>query len=164
MYVCHRCCYGHALDIHGGRHASIGPYTYSWTIHSPKDVLESIGGISCLLPMFPKLLIETGPETYRYLLSMPNVVSSRILEGGVCSRRNISTAFPGRLDSDERDDEASSTVRGSLLDADLVEEMESEYLDAAASDNGCVGLLLSIIARCLSNNRYDCFRPSLALH
>ena len=162
--VCHRCCYGHALDVHGGRHASIGPYTYSWTIHSPKDVLESIGGISCLLPMFPKLLIETGPENYRYLLAMPNAVST--------ARKNISTAFPGfdRMESSlsaaagggesgERYEEASSAVRGSLLlDPDLVEEMESEYLDAAASDNGCVGLLLSIIARCLSNNRYASFR------
>jgi hypothetical protein len=31
-----RCKYGHALDVHGGRHAVLGPLTFSWIVHTPR--------------------------------------------------------------------------------------------------------------------------------
>ena len=61
-----RCKYGHALDVHSGRHAVLGPLTFTWVIHTARDVLEAMGGIACLLIMFPKLLIE-GENAIHYL-------------------------------------------------------------------------------------------------
>ena len=61
-----RCKYGHALDVHSGRHAVLGPLTFTWVIHTARDVLEAMGGIACLLIMFPKLLIE-GENAIHFL-------------------------------------------------------------------------------------------------
>lgn len=53
-----RCSNGWCIDIHGGLHGMLGKRTFPWTFHNPRDVLSSIGGVICLLPLFPRLLIE----------------------------------------------------------------------------------------------------------
>src|SRR5690606_2225753 len=53
-----RCAQHHALDIHGGMHARFGRYTQAWTLMGAREVISSIGGISAILPVFPRLLWE----------------------------------------------------------------------------------------------------------
>ena len=60
VYHPNRCAYGHALDIHGGRHGRMRALTHSCRIITASDALSSLGGISCLLPLFPRLLIENN--------------------------------------------------------------------------------------------------------
>lgn len=123
---------GHALDVHGGRHAIMAPNTYAWNIRNPRDALIALGGISCLLPLFPRLLIENN------------------------SSGNLSTSMPG---SDDYEDEGT---RG--LEVGLVEVFEDiscqQYLSNKAlktlrelsaefENEGCIGLLLATLARCL---------------
>ena len=145
-----RCKYGHALDVHSGRHAVLGPLTFTWIVHTARDVLESLGGIACLLMMFPKLLIESenavqylGPDRYRrvecetanpeYEMSssptLVNFLSDSSLSG-------ITELEIGTI---------------TLLDDSLQGVLEFDYDEA--SDSGCVGLLLSIIAHTLAGHR-----------
>ena len=88
-----------ALDVHGGRHASLGEETYAWSIRSARDVLVSLGGVSCLLPLFPRLLIEN-----------------------------------------------SAAIEDSLEDS---APKLGEACNCISSEEGTIGLLLSIIANCV---------------
>merc|ERR1719223_1083266 len=54
-----RCFNGFALDIHGGRHAHLGPNSWPCSVLSIRESLTSIGGLANILPMFPRLLIQS---------------------------------------------------------------------------------------------------------
>lgn len=58
VYHPSRCNGDILLDIHNHHHCTIGPLTRCWTVTSVRETLISLGGIVCLLPLFPKLLIE----------------------------------------------------------------------------------------------------------
>jgi Domain of unknown function (DUF4704) len=144
-----RCKYGHALDVHGGRHAVLGPLTFTWIVHTARDVLEAMGGIACLLIMFPKLLIESedavrylGPERFK------GYEGESALDDGsyypLDAHSALSESFASGLS--EFDSSLSD-----LLDDSLAGVLDFEYDEA--SDSGCVGLLLSIIAHTLAGHR-----------
>jgi Domain of unknown function (DUF4704) len=144
-----RCKYGHALDVHGGRHAVLGPLTFTWIVHTARDVLEAMGGIACLLIMFPKLLIESedavrylGPERFKGSEgeSAPDDGSYYPLDAQTALNESFASVLS------EFDSSLSN-----LLDDSLAGVLDFEYDEA--SDSGCVGLLLSIIAHTLAGHR-----------
>jgi hypothetical protein len=53
-----RCSNGRCIDIYMGYHGYLGKRTFPWCFNNPRDALTSIGGVLCLLPLFPRLLIE----------------------------------------------------------------------------------------------------------
>ena len=141
-----RCKYGHALDVHGGRHAVLGPLTFTWIVHTARDVLEAMGGIACLLIMFPKLLIESE-DAVRYL-------GPERFKGSETESGPDDGYFP--LDASTTLNESFSSGltefdSSTLLDDSLAGVLDFEYDEA--SDSGCVGLLLSIIAHTLAGHR-----------
>ena len=116
-----------ALDVHGGRHASLGEGTYSWSMKSARDVMVSLGGISCLLPLFPRLLIENDQRR--------NIVAQESDGNGLGSP--LGDVY-GEVDCYQYLGETSIEV----LSIDKIE----------VSDEGCIGLLLSIISRCVQGH------------
>jgi Domain of unknown function (DUF4704) len=145
-----RCKYGHALDVHSGRHAVLGPMTFTWIVHTARDVLESMGGIACLLMMFPKLLIESenavqylGPDRYKR-----NECESTIPEGESSTASSVVNFLSDSSLSGLTELEIGTIT---LLDDSLQGVLEFDYDEA--SDSGCVGLLLSIIAHTLAGHR-----------
>lgn len=56
-----RCRLGYVVDAHSGYHGRLkatGSCSFVWTVNTLKDGLLTLGGISSLLPLFPRLLIE----------------------------------------------------------------------------------------------------------
>lgn len=144
-----RCKYGHALDVHGGRHAVLGPLTFTWIVHTARDVLEAMGGIACLLIMFPKLLIESedavrylGPERFK------GSESESALDDGSYFPLDDPTTLNESFASGLTEFDCGMST---LLDDSLAGVLDFEYDEA--SDSGCVGLLLSIIAHTLAGHR-----------
>ena len=168
---------GHALDIHSGRHAKFGAVTQAWVITNARDLLNSMGGLSCILPMFPRLLIEN--ETYRSPAGGTTVLATSQnspMKGESAARLNSPSIYrEGNFSAIAPEDSfysmvstsnaGGSTGLGDSL-ADLHEETSitetdldhgvlrllrqerEEYLG-----EGCVGLLLSIIAKCIVAHR-----------
>jgi hypothetical protein len=102
-----------------------------------------MGGVACLLILFPKLLIENEKAAY-FLGPKKNNNSKNNCDGD------------GNLnDSDKNESEYTdiqiSTPTDTLLDESLFGVLESEYSEAP--DSGCVGLLLSIVAHCLAYHK-----------
>jgi hypothetical protein len=124
-----------ALDIFSSRHARAagGGLTQAWNITSARDVLNSIGGVSCLLPLFPRLLIDRP-------LSGEESASGSVV---------IATSHNELLGSswgDASDHEALS----------LLEPSVRAYLlaDIAETDNDTpVGLLLTVLAKCITSHK-----------
>ena len=146
-----RCKYGHALDVHSGRHAVLGPLTFTWIVHTARDVLEAMGGITCLLVTFPKLLIESE-SGLKYLV--PDRERRNRVDPETPTPDNDTNS---NLDSCAVSDSLSSGLtelynnNATILDDSLRGVLEFDYDEA--SDSGCVGLLLSIIAHTLAGNR-----------
>ena len=125
---------GFALDVHGGRHARLGCRTFAWSLRSPRDVLVALGGVLCLLPLFPRLLIENDCDTE--VQEDDFFVESTLQEySGLGS--SLAEVF--------NDDDCRLYLRSRT--------MEEVLIDAKNFDcEGCIGLLLSLIARCLSQH------------
>lgn len=174
-----RCLRGHALDIHSGRHAKFGVNTQAWLITNARDLLNSMGGLSCILPLFPRLLIEN--ETYRAaatiqssLQNSPNGKADSSVHLHSPSPKVGTTSFSFNINASTDDslvnpltgaNVAGPTGLGDTL-ADLHEEslLVERDLDHAVVrllreereeylNEGCVGLLLSIIAKCVVGHR-----------
>jgi len=169
VYHPSRCLRSHALDIHSGRHAKLGANTQTWMITNARDLLNSMGGLSCILPLFPRLLIEN--ESYR-TASVPSSQNSpypaavKALNSPYSPNNNGQMSFSFAEDSLAASaPPVSFTGLGDTL-ADLHEEnMQGERdLDHATLrllkqereeylGEGSVGLLLSIIAKCVVAHR-----------
>jgi hypothetical protein len=127
---------GYALDIHGGRHATLGSLTHPWNIKSARDILATLGGVSCLLPLFPRLLIENDQAR--------NEVTKTESTGLGSSPAEI------------------------YVDHDCLQYLGESALEILAfdkievSDEGCIGLLLSIISRCIQS--HDVYLHDFAFH
>jgi hypothetical protein len=149
-----RCHNGFAIDIHSGRHAVFGNYSQPWTLINPRELFMTMGGISCLIPLFPKLLVENDaiptssaaaiPASSSPYLSSPPAPVDRSLTSSPSPLRNRALTASN----------TSSAVHSSqqLLDDSLVSFVklreEEEY-----SGVGYISLLLSILSKCLKGNR-----------
>jgi hypothetical protein len=162
-----RCLRGYALDIHSGRHAKFGANTQSWVIANARDLLNSMGGLSCILPMFPRLLIEN--ESYRSA-APPSAQSSPTKTEVVAVRQNspVKPAGGGFFTDDAimsgcygagptglgdtladlREDTLNNDGPLDYTVVRLLRQEREEYLG-----EGSVGLLLSIIAKCIVAHR-----------
>ena len=128
---------GFALDVHGGRHAVLGPMTYAWHMQSARDVLMSLGGVRCLLPLFPRLLIENDQARSQV------------------AQESDSTGLGSSLGDIYIDPDCFLYLGESSLEILSIDKIE-------VSDEGCIGLLLSIISRCVMN--HDVYLHDLALY
>lgn len=117
-----------ALDVHSGRHAILGKLTYAWNMRSARDVLVSLGGVTCLLPLFPRLLIEN------------DVVRNQVVLD--CGSAPLSTGLGTSL-ADIYDDIDCYQY---LCD-DSIEVLSIDKIEV--SDEGCIGLLLAVLSRCV---------------
>ena len=153
-----RCTGPAVLDIFSNRHATLGAVTQAWNITSARDVLNSIGGISCLLPMFPRLLVDVdaGPSQAASSSSSPSSPDGqqRTSPSAARSGSGSPTALPlpspgaglGTSWGDAPDTEALQLLEPSPR-AYLLADMDETKHDS------CVGLLLTILARCITNHR-----------
>ena len=128
---------GLALDVHGGRHAVLGPMTYAWHMQSAREVLISLGGVRCLLPLFPRLLIEN------------DAVRSQV------ALESDSTGLGSSLGDIYVDPDCFAYLGENALEILSIDKIE-------VSDEGCIGLMLSIISRCVMN--HDQYLHDLALY
>jgi hypothetical protein len=106
-----------------------------------------MGGVACLLILFPKLLIENEKAAF-FLGPNKDKINST----------NEHTEDQNDVDDNDKvvhKSEYSNThisgPRNTLLDESLFGVLESEYSEAP--DAGCVGLLLSIVAHCLAYHK-----------
>eukprot|EP01041_Mallomonas_annulata_P003575 gene3575-7108_t len=202
VYHPNRCVHRHALDVHGGRHGRFGRVTFPWTVVGVRDVLAALGGVSCLLPLFPRLLIEHDYFAKRNNVCGSSTESSNNDYGSSGGDNTGDNLDPDRFDDDdddyeEDDDFASrSNPRAPPLSAmtwsssawnvndngtrrphdhdndhHYVKSISHEttksssvYLSKASlrtlaadapehSEEGIVGLLLSLLARCIRSHK-----------
>jgi hypothetical protein len=162
-----RCAYGHSLDVHGGRHARVGPLSFCCKITHPQLVLEAIGGIRVVLPFFPNLLIEAADGDGE---DSDSVTSSR---SGSSSSKSAAVRTPTkRLDIDVNNSIYAAqlshrlqSTRAFTLTSLLTESIQDEFLNIAtlsALDNCLsskldattnIGLLFTLLAQCVSSYR-----------
>lgn len=159
VYHPNRCAYGHALDIHSGRHASIGPLSHSWSTVSAKEALSSLGGVACLLPMFPRLLIDSDEiRNANILSSSTNIDIEDDIDGfheddcaSISSKTSgfsIQTSLGfGRSLPDMNCDPTCDLI----FDHNTLHRNDSDSIEV--NDDGCIGLLIGILAACLCNNK-----------
>lgn len=140
------------VDISGGRHGRLGPLTQSWNVEAPRDVLVSLGGINCILPLFPRLIVEN--EYAKSNVRNPSCIdidtaknctpvtyghTGQMLSNPVCTRRsNLGTSL-----SELCHDIHVNPILCRTLRADI------EMLSVEYSDSGSISLLFTILARCL---------------
>ena len=148
-----RCAGHYVLDIFSSRHARLGAVTQAWNITSARDVLNSIGGVSCLLPMFPRLLVDTDTAPPAGFSAPAPAPASAAASSSSEDRPSIPTGTsPGPGSS-------LGTSWGDASDTealDLLESSPRQYLLAdidETKNDSCVGLLLTILARCITNHR-----------
>lgn len=127
---------GQAIDVHGGCNARMMQPTYAWATLVTKSVVESLGGISFLLPLFPKLLIDR-PLLDAFLLQDSVPSGEQVAE-----TLNLGTSF-----SDIYSDENV----GAVFSTDMIGLLASDQ--SRVADEGCVGLLLAIITRFFRGNK-----------
>lgn len=149
-----RCQSGYALDVHGGRHAKVRQLTCSWSIANARDLLNSMGGLSSLLPLFPNLLIEddVGAATITASSSDASLASAGGSVGEFGKPQTIvdatsSTGLGSSLGIYSRDlSDWSSSLDYSLLSAIRSEKEE-------LNGDGCIALLFSVFAKCIAGHR-----------
>jgi hypothetical protein len=159
VYHPNRCSYGHALDIHSGRHASIGPLSHSWHTVSAKAALISLGGIACLLPMFPRLLIDSDEVRNANMLSSSASIDIEddvdgFHEDDSASISSKTSGFSiqtslgfGRSLPDMNCDPTCDLI----FDYNTLHRNDSDSIEV--NDDGCIGLLIGILAACIGNNK-----------
>ena len=125
---------GYAVDVHGSRHALMGNGTFAWSIRSPRDVLVALGGVLCLLPLFPRLLIENDQDDE---VQEDDFFAESTLQEYSGLGTSLAEIFE---DEDCR----------LFLSPRCIEEFAIDSKNYEGE--GCIGLLLSIIARCLSQH------------
>jgi hypothetical protein len=141
-----RCAQHHALDIHGGLHARFGRYTQAWTLVGAREVISSIGGISAILPIFPRLLWEN--QEARIVVAQKSVARFASLaakDPARVERYNLHLGLGSPL-SALFDDVPSLQYLHPDTRRILLEERD-EY-----KENTPISMLLSIIGRCFRNH------------
>lgn len=141
-----RCAQHHALDIHGGNHARFGRHTQAWTLVGAREVISSIGGISAILPIVPRLLVENF-ET-RVVVSQKSVARFALLASRDqvrVDKYNLQLGLGNPL-SALFDDTASLQHLHAHTRSILLQERD-EY-----KENTPISILLSIIGRCFRNH------------
>jgi len=133
--------YGCALDIHSGRHGVIYPFTNSWNIVPAKQTLASLGGVSCLLPLFPRLLIENDDIRSTFC---DDAVDANALENSDISF-TVNVGLGNSLCPINEDADCKE-----IFDASIFSHLESEGSDITSES--CVALLLGIIGSCIENH------------
>lgn len=113
-----------------------------------------MGGVSCLLILFPKLLIEN--ENAAFFLGLKrdksNSKNENIDDNG--NDLNNDKNNERMIHDSEYSDTRKSGSNNTLLDESLFGVLESEYSEGRIYHHaGCVGLLLSIIAHCLAYHK-----------
>jgi hypothetical protein len=77
-----RVSYGHAIDIHDGRHARIGANVFISHLAFARDSLEPLGGVQALFPVFPTLLIESEDDGEAHdAIENGNIIATATVEG-----------------------------------------------------------------------------------
>ena len=153
-----RCMYNHALDVQGGRHAMLGRRTQAWNIFNVCDMLGSLGGISCVLPMFPRLLIDKSASNGASESSRPS--SPRVSAGEAQSQaqtRDSVTSLPSPMSDVGFGTSWGDVYSGDsesgydLLDASAKEELRAEMIEV--EEDTCIALILEILANLLQHHR-----------
>mmetsp|Transcript_19739 Transcript_19739/g.27117 ORF Transcript_19739/g.27117 Transcript_19739/m.27117 type:complete len:2769 (-) Transcript_19739:85-8391(-) len=168
-----------ALDIHGGHHASFGTKSRACNITAVRDTLTSVGGIYCLLPLFPQILAE--PVDYDKLLrggvNMNHICSSdmrfQAINNGSRSMdfSNQNEVELSRTSKKRRLKKSKSkqvgyvmSSVGNPLSMDLDWHLDDSVLDYSAlskikddkanfDGDQCIGLLLSVLAKCIIGHK-----------
>jgi hypothetical protein len=155
-----RCAYGHVIDIHGGRHSRIAPLTFRSKVAHPHTVLESIGGMAALLPLFPNLLIEVDGDDDTD--SLPSVKSgssavtrpaikgpTKSIDLNAVSLNQWMLQLKGTLTLSSLADEAA---REHVLSGETLSSLSSQLfakLDCVTN----IGLLFRLLSQCISVHR-----------
>lgn len=136
---------GSAIDVHSSLHAVMSQSTKPWQLHSVRDVIMSLGGISCVLPLFPKLLIENA-----HMRSESTAVSKQdsgdldgMYNGG---ERGAPTLIDHGLGSPLGEDLMDDSILRNYS-ADMVRILTADIDEL--QENRPIALLLSILARCI---------------
>lgn len=157
-----RCTNNIVVDIHNNRSGVLGTSTKPWLIHNVRDTIISVGGLTCLLPMFPKLLIENE------LVRQENIAISRSLANisyvtkSVDNPKLLSHAVSGGGSAG-----LGTSMVETLYDSDLkqiftpdtVELMQQDHNEL--SEDKPIALMFSILARCIrghTRNQRDIVR------
>lgn len=141
-----RCAQHHALDIHGGLHARFGRYTQAWTLVGAREVISSIGGISAILPIFPRLLWEN--QESRRIVAQKSITRFATLaakEPARVEKYNLPLGLGNPLAALFEDTTHLQFLHPSTLSI-LMQERD-EY-----KENTPISILLSIISRCFRNH------------
>jgi len=138
-YYPDRCLYNHALDICGGMHAKFGKNTHAWSMAAARDVFGSIGGVSCILPMLPRLLIDNyNPSPSRACDANINTASAWGSPGGNAK---------------------ALVVGGAIDEKDMYDVLETEPMNNLLAElhegqgDSCISLILMILAKILNNHK-----------
>ena len=122
---------GRAIDVHGGRHGLLMQPSFPWCSVSARELLDTMGGVSFLLPLFPGLLINADQmEAFIDLGASYDVYDNSPVHMGTSLADIHADEFVHALFSTE-------VLR--LLNADK----------AALMEEGCVGLLLGLLICCV---------------
>lgn len=133
--------YGCCLDIHSGRHGVVYSLTNSWNIVPAKQSLASLGGISCLLPLFPRLLIENDEIRNSFCGDTHDMNTFENSELSFTTNVGLGTL----LNSITEDPNCRQ-----LFDSGVFERLEAEGNDITS--DSCISLLLGIIGNCIENH------------
>lgn len=124
---------GRAVDVHGDKHALLMQPTYPWSGLTARVLVDSLGGVAFLLPLFPRLLIDeslvVGLFTQHAVSDLRDTRESVELGSSYAS-----------IYSDEDVQNAFSENAVQILSADKLR----------IAEEGCVSLLLSILTQCFS--------------
>lgn len=163
-----RCVNGHAVDIHAGRHGKLGVNTHCFLLLNARDALGSIGGLSSILPLFPRLLIENDQD--RVLVATATSTDRSTGDNGETAHG--SSEYSGKYNSNAYQNIYKNFVAqiglGTPLE-DIKGDTESEALfdlggriedfsydsggSASIPDHGCIGLLLGILVSSIDHNK-----------
>lgn len=149
-----RCMYNHALDVQGGRHALLGRRTQAWNICNVRDILGSLGGISCILPMFPRLLIDKSSSSSVTSESRPE--SPRIGETREAHANSVAS-LPSPISDVGFGTSWGDVYNGDtdsgydLLDDAAKEELRAEMVEA--EEDTCIALIFEILSNLLQHHR-----------
>ena len=136
---------GSAIDVHGSLHGVLGPLTKPWKLCGLRDVVMSLGGILCLLPLFPKLLIENA--SLRLEIMEACAVGEKVdIAGG--EWQGPSSAGLGTSLAEIAEDDAYLSHYGDTMIRYLVSNIDG-------IDNRPIALLLSLLARCIRSHRMN---------
>ena len=151
-----RCYQGWVVDPISGRHATMGTTTQPWNVVNPRDLFVTLGGINCLLPLFPRLLIEAngngstqdGESTGNSKRSTPvHFTSQKNPSGDMAPVGNNSSTLGTSLSETWDEEEDMAMILDSSVQQ-LIRQRKEELVG-----DGCLSLLLSILSKSIVNHK-----------